>query len=74
MDTTNHDQNETEGTPYREICPRHGKRINRYHGCPKCVMEEVRRMERRIDASFERDLPMTTEAIAEVSVMPWEIG
>lgn len=74
MDTTNHDQNKTEATVYEEICPRHGARVRQHYGCPKCVIEEVRRHERRADALFERELPMATDSIFETIVPPAEIG
>ncbi|TAM80134.1 MAG: hypothetical protein EPN47_16720 [Acidobacteria bacterium] len=63
METIEYDQNETEIVPFQQICPRHGERIRRYHGCPKCVIEEVRRHEMRIDPSLEQDIPVPVDSI-----------
>lgn len=73
MGTTRHEQSEPEVFPFETICPRHGERIRRYHGCPQCVMEEVRRHEKRIHTSIERELPLAADSIAEASAPP-EIG
>lgn len=61
MDATEHDNNETETSPFQDVCPRHGERISRHHGCPKCVMEEVRRHERRIHLPLELELEAPLE-------------
>jgi hypothetical protein len=74
MDTIEYDENGTETTPYQEICPRHGARIRQYHGCPKCVIEEVRRHERRIDASLEREIPITADSIDKPNALLAEIS
>jgi hypothetical protein len=55
MQTTEQNEDDLEVTPVIEICPRHGTRVRRYFGCPRCVIEEVRRHEKRIDAALERD-------------------
>jgi hypothetical protein len=66
MDAIEHSQIEAEtkdsatterSSPFQEICPRHGAKVHRYHGCPQCVIEEVRRHERRMDPSFMREVP-----------------
>lgn len=38
-----------------ERCPRHGSRVSRSHRCPRCVIEEVRRAERRHEEPFQRE-------------------
>ena len=69
MDATDHNCNEPTTSPFQEICARHGERKNRQHGCPKCVMEEVRRHERRIHLplEFEHDAPIELEHEAPLS-------
>jgi hypothetical protein len=57
------DQNQTEIAPFEQICPRHGLRIRRYHGCPKCVIEEVRRHESRIDPLVRSEDPISPDSI-----------
>ena len=78
MDAIKLDQNETETTetrestessPYQQICPRHGEKVHLYHGCPKCVIEEVHRHERRIGAMFECDLPIPADSIEKANEM-----
>jgi hypothetical protein len=67
-----HDQTEPETTdsataiepsPFQEICPRHGAKIHRYHGCPQCVIEEVRRHERRTGTFFECEAAIPADSI-----------
>ena len=67
MDATDHDDIQPEPAPFQEICPRHGERTNRQHGCPKCVMEEVRRHERRMHLPLEFDAPVELEHDAPLS-------
>lgn len=67
METAEKNQNETEVTPFQEICPRHGARIRQRHGCPKCVIEEVRRHEGRIHISFRREIPVPPDSIDEAA-------
>jgi hypothetical protein len=55
MQMTEQNEDELEITPVIEICPRHGTRIRQYFGCPRCVIEEVRRHEKRMDAALERE-------------------
>lgn len=57
----------TESSPYQQICPRHGEKIHLYHGCPKCVMEEVHRHERRIGALFQCELPIPADSIEKAN-------
>ena len=83
-DATDYNCNESETSPFQEICLRHGERINRHHGCPKCVMEEVRRHERRIhlplelehDAphELEHEAPFPADPLASVNPLSIEIG
>ncbi|HET9177063.1 MAG TPA: hypothetical protein VFQ24_01760 [Terriglobia bacterium] len=63
MEMIEPDQNQTETAPFEQICPRHGARIRRYHGCPRCVIEEVRRHESRIDPSVTREDPIPADSI-----------
>lgn len=63
MEMIEPDQNQTEIAPFEQICPRHGARIRRYHGCPKCVIEEVRRHEGRIDPSVRSEDPISPDSI-----------
>ena len=74
METTENRQNETEITPFEEICPRHGEKVRRYHGCPKCVIEEVRRHERRIDSSIEREVPIAPDSVGKTHALSAEIS
>lgn len=67
MDAIEHDQNEPELIPFQQICARHGAKINQYHRCPKCVVEEVRRHERRIAASFDREFRFAPDLIDEAT-------
>jgi hypothetical protein len=69
METTENIQNETDVTPYEQICPRHGARIRQRHGCPKCVIEEVRRHESRVHISFKREVPVPPDSIDEAGSM-----
>ena len=62
-ETIESSQNEVEPTPFEQHCPRHGARIRQYYGCPKCVMEEVRRHEKRMDDLLMDDLLMMDEPI-----------
>lgn len=68
MDTVNHDHNESETSPFQDMCPRHGTKVHRHHGCPKCVMEEVRRHESRIHLplELEQDAPLELEHDAPI--------
>jgi ribosomal protein L37AE/L43A len=72
MDVIEHDQTEPETTdeattinpsPFQEICQRHHAKIHTYHACPQCVMEEVRRHERRIGTLFECEAAIPADAI-----------
>lgn len=63
MNKTEHEENGKEMIPYEEICPRHGARVSPSHGCPKCVMEEVRRHEGRIHLSLELIQPIAEPSI-----------
>ncbi|HEX5411123.1 MAG TPA: hypothetical protein VFZ27_04610 [Terriglobia bacterium] len=63
MEIIETDQNQTENAPFEQICPRHGARIRRYHGCPKCVIEEVRRHESRVDPSVTSEDPFPADSI-----------
>jgi len=74
MDAIDDDRNATEISPYDQICPRHGARIHQYHGCPKCVMEEVRRHESRIHAPIENEAPVPAGSMDIGSPMSAEIG
>ena len=65
MEMIEPEQNQTEIAPFEQICPRHGARIRRYHGCPRCVIEEVRRHESRMDPSFMREDPIPADSIEE---------
>ncbi len=55
MEIIEHRQNEAETIPDSQRCPRHGSRVSRYHRCPRCVIEEVRRAERRLGALYQRE-------------------
>jgi hypothetical protein len=74
MDAIDDDRNEIEISPYDQICPRHGARIHQYHGCPKCVMEEVRRHESRIHAPLENEAPIPAGSYDNGSPLSAEIG
>jgi hypothetical protein len=76
MDGIEHDQTEPETTdaattindsPFQEICRRHGAKTHRYRGCPQCVIEEVRRHERRIGTLFECESAIPAESIERVN-------
>jgi hypothetical protein len=67
METTETKQIETEETPFQEMCPRHDMRIRQRHGCPKCVIEEVRRHESRVHVSFGHEVPVPPDSIDEAS-------
>lgn len=58
MEVVEIEKEEAEIIPDLQICPRHGARIRRYFGCPRCVIEEVRRHEKRMDAAFRREEPV----------------
>jgi hypothetical protein len=62
IEGTEHNFTESEISPFQEICPRHGAKMNRRHGCAKCVMEEVRRHESRIHASLDVELELELDA------------
>ncbi len=62
-ETTENNQNGEQTTPFQEICPRHGTRIRPYFGCPRCVIEEVHRHERRMDASLLLEVPVPVEPV-----------
>jgi len=70
MDTTDHNVYQSETSCFEDVCPRHGARMNRHHGCPKCVMEEVRRHESRIHAplELEQDAPAELKHHAPVEL------
>lgn len=70
MDATEHDQNESETSPFQVTCPRHGAKVHRHHGCPKCVMEEVRRHENRIHMplELEPDAPVELDHDAPIEL------
>lgn len=80
IEGTDHNFTESEISPFQEICPRHGTKMNRQHGCPKCVMEEVRRHESRIHAPLELELeleldaPIPSDAMGSVNSLSAEIG
>lgn len=63
MEPIEPDQIQTEIAPFEQVCPRHGVRIRRYHGCPRCVIEEVRRHESRIDPSVIGEDPIPVDSI-----------
>lgn len=63
MEMIEPDQNQTESAPFEQICPRHGARVRRYHGCPRCVIEEVRRHESRIDPSVSSEDSIPADSI-----------
>ncbi len=73
MDTMDHNCNETEFSTYEQICPRHGARVHQFHGCPKCVMEEVHRHESRIHAPIETEAPIPDDSMGSVSPLSIEI-
>ena len=73
-DAIAHNYNEAETSPFQQICPRHGTRIHRHHGCPKCVMEEVRRHESRIHAPLDPEAPIPADPIGNVDPLSIEIG
>ncbi len=58
MEIIEHKQNEAETPPECQRCPRHGSRVSRYHRCPRCVIEEVRRAERRLGALCQCEEPI----------------
>ena len=62
-ETIENNQNEVEPTPFEQICPRHDARIRQYYGCPKCVIEEVRRHEKRMDDLLMLDEPIPTDPV-----------
>ena len=66
-ETIENNQNEAETTPFEQHCPRHGTRIRRYFGCPKCVIEEVRRHERRMDASYLLEDPIPVDSVDQAT-------
>ena len=71
METIEYDQNQNqpESSPFQQICPRHGVAIRPFHGCPECIMEEVRRHERRFDDLFQREEPMATDPIDQADAV-----
>ena len=66
-ETIENDQNQVETTPFEQHCPRHGARIRRYFGCPRCVIEEVRRHERRMDDLLMLDEPIPVEPVDQAT-------
>ncbi|HET7102230.1 MAG TPA: hypothetical protein VFJ52_13840 [Terriglobia bacterium] len=74
MDATDHNCDETEISMCEQICPRHGVRVHQYHGCPKCVMEEVRRHENRIHAPIGTEAPIPADTIGNVNPFSIEMG
>jgi hypothetical protein len=58
MEIPEHKQNEAEMTLDGSRCPRHGSRVSRYHRCPRCVIEEVRRAERRHGELSQHEEPV----------------
>lgn len=44
-----HIQNGEEFTRYTQRCPRHGARIRRFYGCPRCVVEVFQSRLRQFD-------------------------
>lgn len=74
MDAIDDDRTETEISPFEQICQHHGARIHQHHGCPKCVMEEVRRHEGRIHMPIEHEAPVPAASMDNVSPMSAEIG
>ena len=73
IDITSDNHNEQETSPFQETCPRHGMRVQRHHGCPKCVMEEVRRHERRIHVPLEQEASISPNPSGSVSPLSIEI-
>ena len=73
METENQNQNEAETTPFEQRCPQHGARIRRYFGCPRCVIEEVRRHEKRIDVPLEFEEPIQPESVERLNELIAEI-
>jgi hypothetical protein len=73
MESTEHSQNEAQMIPCEEVCPRHGLRVRLYHACSKCVIEEVRRHERRIDAALEREEPIAADSYDEANALMAEV-
>ncbi len=66
-ETIDNNQNDVETTPFEQHCPRHGTRIRRYFGCPKCVIEEVRRHEKRLDDLLMLDEPIPTDSVQQAT-------
>jgi hypothetical protein len=73
MENTEQDQNGAEIIPYEQICPRHGARVRQSHGCPKCVMEEVRRHERRIHLPIMGNQPVSAPSNDSVDPLAAEL-
>lgn len=77
---TEHNFTESEISPFQEICPRHGAKMNRQHGCAKCVMEEVRRHESRIhtpldlDLDLELDAPIPADGLGDINPLSAELA
>lgn len=74
MEIVGQEAAEPQITPFDEICPRHGVRIRQHFGCPKCVIEEVRRHERRMDALLEYDEPIPADPAGQPTEIPAHVG
>lgn len=63
MEIEEHGQSEPQMTPDIDRCPRHGSRVSRDHRCPRCVIEEVRRAERRHGVLSQQDEPVVADSV-----------
>lgn len=55
MGTIEHKETTEEMRQDSQTCPRHGSRVSRIHRCPRCVIEEVRRAERRFGELYQHE-------------------
>ena len=69
MGTIERDHKGIEDSPFQETCPRHGAKLHRYRRCPKCVIEEVRRHERRIHVPFEHEAWLPADSMREAAAL-----
>jgi hypothetical protein len=74
MDTIEQNQHQPEETPFQQICARHGEKVCQHHGCPKCVIEEVRRHEQRIDALFQCEITIPADSIDKANALLADIS
>jgi hypothetical protein len=58
-----HIQSGEEIARFEQTCPRHGARIRRYQGCPRCVVEIIQNCLRRFDASPGYEKPARAGSI-----------